>query len=252
MKSPARSIVFAATVWVCGAAEAGAQVVVLNAHGPSAGAYPQGAVLAAGRVITLKAGDQLEVVDAAGSHVLNGPLSLPAGQIASGSKAALQDIFRRANASRPGIAAVRGFSLEDAKPPAPPEVPPLWRLDVPAWQQAEPSDARSFCVMRGQAPVLTRGAAGADGKLVIYQDTTRVSRTVTWPAGARALTWPSDLPFANGELFALNLDAAGATQVRWRTIPAESPNLTSLAQDLLDNACYDQLDSLQSQVADKQ
>jgi len=251
MKSPARSMVFAAVVWVCGAVAASAQIVVLNARGPSAGAYPQGAVLAAGRVITLKAGDQLEVVDAAGSHVLNGPLSLPAGQIASGSKAALQDIFRRANASRPGIAAVRGFSLEEAKPPAPTDIPPLWRLDVPSWQQAEPSDARNFCVMRGQAPVLTRAAAGAEGKLVIYQDSTHATRVVTWPATARALTWPVNLSFADGELFSLNLDATGATQVRWRTIPAESPNLTSLAEGLLDNGCYDQLDTLQSQVADR-
>ena len=33
---------------------------------------------------------------------------------------------------------------------------------------------------------------------------------------------------------AINLDSAGATQVRWRTIPADSPSLTSLAERLLD------------------
>jgi hypothetical protein len=105
--------------------------------------------------------------------------------------------------------------------------------------------------MRGQAPVLTRGAAGADGKLVIYQDATRSTLVVTWPAGARMLAWPSNLPFADGELFSLNLDDTGATQVRWRTIHTESQNLTSLAESLLDNGCYDQLDTLQSQVADR-
>ena len=39
--------------------------------------------------------------------------------------------------------------------------------------------------------------------------------------------------------------------VRWRTIPADQANLTAVASALLENGCYDQLDSLQSQVADR-
>lgn len=246
---PAKCAAVAATVWFIGASGAVSQIVVLNARGPSSASYPQGAVLPPSRVITLKAGDQLDVLDAAGSHVLNGPLSLPAGQISAGSKAALQEVFRRANASRPGIAAVRGFTLDEGKTPPPTDVPPLWRLDIVAWQQAEPSDPRSFCVPSGQAPVLTRDSVGAEGRLTIYQESTHASRVLTWPAGARAIAWPRDLSYADGDLFSLNLDDAGATAVRWRTIPAETANLTVMANDLLDNGCYDQLDNLQTQVA---
>ena len=250
MKSISTSVAAAALIVVFAASAAGAQIVVLEARGPSAAAYPQGAVLPANRIISLKAGDRLEVLDAAGSHVLNGPLTLPAGQVDTGSKAALQDIFRRANANRPGIAAVRGFSLDDGKSP-PPDVPPLWRLDVAAGEQAEPADSHNFCVQQGQAPVLTRASAANEGKLVISDDATHASRTVAWAAGARDLVWPRDLTFTDGQLFGLNLDSAGATMVRWRTIPSDGTSLTAVARALLDNGCYDQLDSLQSQVATK-
>lgn len=250
MRSSFLSAVAAGLVFAAASA-AGAQIVVLEARGPSSAAFPQGAVLPANRMISLKAGDHLEVLDAAGSHVLNGPVSMVAGQVDTGSKVALQEIFRRANASRPGIAAVRGFSLDEGKAAPPPEVPPLWRLDVVAWQQAEPSDSHNFCVQKGQAPVLTRAAAGGEGKLVIFDDASHASRTVSWPAGARDLVWPRDIAFSDGQLFGLNLDSAGATSVRWRTIPSEAASLTAIASALLDNGCYDQLDSLQSQVATK-
>ena len=250
MNSPCKSVAVA-LIGVLAASAAGAQIVVLDARGPSAGAYPQGAVLAANRTISLKAGDRLEVIDAAGSHVLNGPLTIPAGQVDTGSKVALQEIFRRANAGRPGIAAVRGFSLDEDKTTPPPQVPPLWRLDVGAWQQAEPTDSHNFCVRSDQAPVLTRAAAAGEGKLLISDSASHASRTVTWAAGARDLAWPRDLTFSDGQLFGLNLDAGGATMVRWRTIPADQANLTAVASALLENGCYDQLDSLQSQVADR-
>src|SRR5205823_5411231 len=145
MWSTAKSAAVMALIWCSGASMASAQVVVLNARGPSAAAFPQGAVLPPSRTISLKKGDRLEVLDAAGSHVLEGPFSRPAGQLAAGSGAALQDVFRRANASRPGIAAVRGFNLEEAKPAPPPEVAPLWRLDLVSWQQNDQGEPRSFC-----------------------------------------------------------------------------------------------------------
>ena len=254
MLSPAKSAAVAGLFWLCGASLATAQIVVLNARGPSAAAFPQGAVLAPNRMISLRAGDQLEILDAAGSHVLNGPTTVAAGRMDTGSKAGLQDIFRRANASRPGIAAVRGFSLTEAAPPPAPaatEAPPLWRLDVSALQEGEPSDAHNFCVMKGQTPVLTRGAAKNDGSLVIYQEANQATRTVAWAAGVQNLNWPDALPVADGTVYDLNLDSAGAATVRWRTIPSGAASLTQLASALLQNGCYDQLDTLQMQFAAK-
>jgi hypothetical protein len=245
------TFVVAALSGVVAASAVAAQIVVLSARGPSAAAFPQGAVLPASRTIALRAGDRLEVLDAAGSHVLNGPLTVSAGQVDTGSKVALQDIFRRANANRPGIAAVRGFSLDEGKTPPPPEVPPLWRLDVTAWQQAEPTESHDFCVRKGQSPTFTRAANSTEGKLVISDSTSHASRTVTWPAGARDLAWPRDIAFSDGQLFGLNLDAGGATMVRWRTIPLDQASLAAVAEALLDSGCYDQIDSLQSQVAAK-
>jgi hypothetical protein len=249
MVSAFRRAAVAALCWSCGASLAAAQVVVLNARGPSSGAYPQGAVLPADKTITLRSGDQLEVLDAAGSHLLTGPTSVKAGQVDTRTTAALKDIFSRANASHAGIAAVRGFSLQGETAPKADgaTTAPLWRLDVPAWQAAEPNDAHNFCVPQGHAPVLTRGAAQAAGTLVIYRDGSNAGKTVAWPAGSHDLPWPDTLSFADGETYALNLNASGATVVRWRRIPAESGSLVNLARTLLDNACYDQLDTLKAE-----
>lgn len=248
MSWPSKAVAVASLCWVLGSSAA-AQVVVLNARGPSSGAYPQGAVLPANRVISLRAGDQIEVLDAAGSHIITGPASLTAGQVDTGSKAALGDIFRRANSSRPGIAAVRGFTLQgDAPLPSSANPAPLWRLDVPAWVAAEPNDAHNFCVTRDRPPVLGRTAAEMKGRLVITDDATHASRAVSWPAGAHDLAWPSDLSDASNQVYALNLDDMGATVVRWRIISA-SGTLVDLARSLLDNQCYDQLDTLKIETA---
>jgi len=250
MGSAFRRIAVTALCWSCGVSLAAAQVVVLDARGPSSSLYPQGAVLAPDRTITLKAGDQLEVLDAAGSHILTGPAVIRAGQVDTGAKAALKDIFRRANASHPGIAAVRGFALQGDTPPqtdagAP---APLWRLDVPTWQAAEPNDTPNFCVPQGHAPVLTRAAAQSQGSLVIYRDGSRMGKTLAWPAGAHDLPWPEALPVADGDSYALNLNASGATVVRWRLIPAQLGSLVDLARTFLDNGCYGQLDTLRTEA----
>jgi hypothetical protein len=227
-------------------------MVVVNARGPSAAAYPQGAVIASTRTIALRAGDQLEVLDAGGSHILTGPETVLAGQVSGGTKVALQDIFRRANASRPGIAAVRGFNLQpEGKPEVQAEAQPLWRLDVASWQQEEPMDGHNFCIVAGQPALLGRASNGAESKLVIYQETTQITRTVIWPAGSRTLVWPADLPTTDGAVYGLNLDSAGATSVRWRSLPATSASVTDLAASLLANGCYDQLDTLQAQFASR-
>jgi hypothetical protein len=251
MVSACSRIAVSAFCWFGCVSLAAAQVVVLNARGPSSAAYPQGTVLPADRTIILKSGDQLEVLDAAGSHLLTGPTTVKAGAVDTGTKAALKDIFRRANASRPGIAAVRGFTLQ-SEPPPPPDTAstqPLWRLDVSAWQEAEPNDAHNFCVPKGHAPILTRSAAQSAGTLVIYADGSRAGRTVSWPAGSHDLPWPDGLSYADGDTYALNLNANGATTVRWRSIPADSGSLVNLARTLLDNGCYDQLDTLKAESA---
>jgi hypothetical protein len=250
MRSPLRLAAVSALGLILGASFASAQTVVISARGPSAAAFPQGAVLPSSRPIVLRAGDRLEVLDAAGSHVLTGPASISPGQIDTSTRMALQDIFRRANASRPGIAAVRGFTLGGETPPAPPaEAAPLWRLDVAAWQQAEPTDTRNFCLASAQAPILTRSSAAAEGHLEVYREATRTARTLTWPAGAHELAWPSDLPLADSGVYDLNLDSAGGATVRWKQLPADAHSLVDLARGLLDNGCYDQLDTLKAQSA---
>jgi len=63
----------AALAAVLPAGEALAQSMVVRSTGPSAGQYPAGRKLAVNSKITLKANDQVTVLDANGTRVLSGP-----------------------------------------------------------------------------------------------------------------------------------------------------------------------------------
>jgi hypothetical protein len=226
------------------AGAAGAQVVVLSARGPSAGAYPQGSVLPTSKVLALKAGDHLELLDGAGSHVLNGPGNFVAGHMDRPSEARLMDIFLRSQQARPGIAATRGFSLQS------PDGPPggesgasagLWQVDTVT--------GGAVCIARGETPSLARGAAGAPSPVRIVRAANGDSRSVTWTGGAAVANWPSDLPVTEGERYSITLDDGSRTAIVWRAVDRQSDGMTGLASALLDKGCFAQLDRLRAVVA---
>ena len=92
-------------------AAAQAQAVVIRSTGPSAAAYPMGRKLPAGAAVTLKAGDQITVIDQAGSRVLSGPgsfkLDSAVNRGAGGANTALAALVAR-GAARTRTGAVRG------------------------------------------------------------------------------------------------------------------------------------------------
>jgi hypothetical protein len=213
-------------------APANAQVVVLSSRGPSAATYPQGAVLQADRVVELKAGDRLELLDAAGSHVVTGPATLPAGHIDGGARARLIDIFSKGQHARPGIAATRGFALRGA------ETGGLWQADV--------SEGGAACVLNGRKPAFARADEGAPAPVSIVRLADGSAHAVTWPAGAVSAEWPADLPVADGERYAIALDDGSSADLTWRTVDAVPSGVEALAADLLAKGCYAQLERLRA------
>lgn len=176
-----------------GARVAVAQVVVLSAQGPSFGSYPQGAVLRADKISTLKAGDRLELLDAARSRGIKGVAIVVGGQSAGGSRPILVGIFAKGQQAYPGIAATRRFTLQPVSTLG--DDDNLWRVDV-----TEGGDA---CVPAGQKPSFTRGDSGASAPVSIPRTANGEKRAITYSAGGLAADWPAGLPVADGETYSV-------------------------------------------------
>ncbi len=211
---------------------ASAQVVVLFARGPSAGAYPQGTVLPATKVLALKAGDQLELLDGAGSHVVTGPATIVAGHVDPKVRDQMIQLFLKAQQVRPGIAATRGFELQPKAPAG------LWQLDA--------SDSGVMCTVAGAPPVLWRSGAEGGTPVRIHRTRTDESRPVDWPAGAESADWPAGLPAVAGESYDVDLDDQSTVIVTLRAVAPPATGLKGLTGVLLDNGCFSQIDRLRS------
>lgn len=223
----------AAGVLLGAAGHAAAQVVVLFARGPSAAVYPAGRVLPATQVLNLKAGDQVELLDGSGSHVVTGPAVVTAGALAPKVRDELIGVFLKAQRSRPGIAASRGF---DAGPPGPPS---LWQADLMA--------DGAVCVEPGVAPTLWRDPTGPSGTVGVTRVAT--GRTVTMSVPPDGAPWPGDMPTTDGERYVVTLSDGSTTSLSWKVIDPAPTDLAALAAALADRACYDQLGRVQSAFA---
>lgn len=226
------SLVLAAASTLAAAGAAGAQVVVLFARGPSAASYPPGTVLPANRVLRLKTGDQLELLDGAGSHILTGPAVTPAGHVDARVRDQLIQTFLKAQQSRPGIAASRGLAADDSAAPA------LWQADV--------ADGGLMCLAKGATPGLWRADARAASGGHLTRLATGVSVALSFPAGAAAIDWPAGMPATEGESYAVSLDDGSTGTVTWKAVPAPTAGFGDLARSLDDAGCYAQLDRLRA------
>ncbi len=226
-------MVFCAALAV--ASGAVAQVVVLFARGPSAGAYPAGRVLPANQVVSLKAGDRLELLDGSGSHVLTGPAIVTAGHVEPRVRDELIGVFLKAQHSRPGIAASRG--LGDGAPAA----PGLWQVDVGV--------DGAVCLSKGAAAGLWRGPSTVSATVRITRPGTGETVNVSLPPDQPDVVWPAGLPTIDGERYVLTLDDGSTTALVWTILDPAPSALGDLATALLDKGCYDQLGRVQSAFA---
>jgi hypothetical protein len=222
---------------LAGAGAASAQVVVLFAQGPSAGAYPQGAVLPVSRVLNLKAGDRIELLDGAGSHVVTGPAVTTAGHLDPKVRDQLIQTFLKAQQSRPGIAATRGFTLETAPQPG------LWQLDI--------GGAGPMCLTKGVTPSLWRADPKGAMTAQIRRAATGLTAGVSWADGAAAADWPAGLPLSDGERYVIVLDDGSSATVVWRAVETPASGVEALASALVEQGCYGQVDRLRAAFASR-
>jgi len=233
MASFTRKVVLGALMAAAMAVPAAAQVLVMNAQGPSSGVYRAGALLPVNKAIVLKTGDHVTLLDGPATRQFDGPGSfLPRGPSIK-STAILIDIIvnHLPPPTRPGAARSVGASL--AAPLAPPAN--IWQIDI-SW----PGD---FCVAAGQPVELWRRDTDAS-TMVITRMSDNAKRTFAWPAGAASLAWPADLPLADGEAYLVWTSDGMDAGVIWRSIDLPSGDWTAFARQLQQKGCFAQLDTL--------
>lgn len=226
-----RRALFAAALVTC-AAPAAANVLVVRASGPSAGAYPAGRSLPDNARITLRAGDTLVVLGAGGTRTFRGPGTFsPSAAVRAGPRAAASSEGRRAR-----IGAVRTAGLV-------PQSPTIWHVDV--------TQSGTFCVADAASLTLWRPDASARARLTIVAPG-GASHSAQWPAGQATLSWPPNAPLGAGGPYSFRMaGVAVPTQITFRTLTTEPTDLQAVAAALIANGCQEQLDLLVETAPDQ-
>jgi hypothetical protein len=218
----ARPLIAAALLATAGAAWA--DILVVRSSGPSARSFPPGKRLPESARISLRASDQLVVLDGRGTRIIRGPGTFTAGAPAAGRIASAAPIVQR----RARIGAVRGVGTGELRPPS------IWHVDVARSSNFCVADASKVTLWRADAAgALTLNIGGPGGR----------SKRLSWQPGSSTLAWPSDLPVADGAEYRLSWSGGSVpTSLRFRTVPAKPAGLEDMAQTLIRNQCDAQLD----------
>lgn len=207
------------------ASAAAADILVVRSLGPSAKSFPPGKRLAETARLTLKANDQLVVLDGRGTRTIRGPGNFVAG-VAQGSTASAAPTQRRAR-----IGAVRTVGGGELRSPT------LWHVDV--------SKSTNFCLADAATLTLWRADPAAPATLNITRAGDGTTRRLGWEAGSSTLAWPSDLAPRDGAEFRLSWQgAATPTIVTFKALPQKPAGLEDMASSLIRNQCTAQLDLL--------
>lgn len=230
-----RALLAACTITgVATSAPAWADTIVVRASGPSAKTYAPGSKLAAGGLLSLKAGDVVTLLDSKGTRMLRGPGQFPveaSARPAPASGVMLSALLDTKRVRRARTGAVRG-TISDAPAPAI-RRPNLWLADI-----ARPG---VFCVADPAALRLWRADASKAMELRV-SGSAAVGR-VTFAAGEAIAAWPNNVPVKNGSAYVLS-DGMQATEIRLAFMTAITPGLDETAAALIANQCTAQLDLL--------
>lgn len=208
------------------ASAAAADILVVRSIGPSSASYPPGKRLPDNARLTLKAADQLMLLDGKGTRMLRGPGTFTAGA-APQQVASAQPVLQR----RARIGAVRGVEGGPLRPPS------LWHADI--------AQDETFCLADPPALTLWRRDTNAALPLTVTRESDGATRRVVFEAGASTAAWPADLPLADGGRYRLTRpDVAQPTLLALRGLGRTPPALQDLASSLIAAGCNAQLDLL--------
>lgn len=210
-----------------------ANVLVVRAVGPSAGAYPAGRSLPDTAKLSLRAGDQITLLDDRGTRALKGPgVFTAAGGAAAQGATALAALVGQRSERRARIGAVRNIASDDA--PVATRRPNIFVVDVGQNGATCLADPKSVTLWRSDTNAVgtttITGAGGASAKL-------------NWGRGQSTQAWPASLPVTDGVSYHLAGPAASTT-VRLKLLKSQPSGLQDMASMLIAADCKGQLDAL--------
>jgi len=229
-------LVFMAIFWLTLGEAALAALIVIRAEGPSASSYPAGRILDSGQPLSLRKGDRLTLLDGAGTRVVAGPmvgkLSASTSVDARGSIDELRRIFSRSRERRSVLGASRGFAMP---PDAPQILPPsLWTINV--------HKAGPWCIAPGIPVSLVRDDAYVPAYLEMRG--AEPNSRLDFPKGAREVSF--SYPMKNESRFTYFSSNRPMGELTIRPIQPPQSGIVELAQQFLENGCYEQIDLIQS------
>lgn len=228
-----------------------AQAVVVRSTGPSAAEYPAGKRLPAGASVTLKGGDQVTVLDKAGTRVLRGAGSFAIDNAVNrdrGTAALLARSLSNPVAVRAG--AVRGeVSTLPGEEPIPVSI---WLADI----DAAGKGGGRVCLPRGSDLYLWRADSQARRFVWLGEADGGGTVRVALPAHTSGVAWPKAmLALTEGHRYRVSdeglpgqADAGHSSEFELVMLEPEMvpANAAALGTLLLDNGCKAQFDWLAS------
>lgn len=217
-----RTFVLLGLLMTAGAASA--QLLVVRSVGPSAGKYTTGSVIPATATLMLKAGDEVVVMDGAGTRSLKGPGNIAASgpSQAASLSSSLAGLTRQTNRGAARIGAVRGTVAG--------VIPSLYAIDV--------DGDGSYCVT-GSSPASLWRADAAAARTVTLKAGDK-SATVNFAAGQASLPWPAKLaPTATTEVIAASNDINHMLTIK--PLTPEPKDFAALTAAFASNGCSRQI-----------
>jgi len=216
-----------------GAALAGP--IVVRAQGPSAKLYPPGRQLAENATLTLKAGDQLVILDGRGTRTVNGPGTFAAGAASTrtGVSATAMRILSTQTAQERRGGAVRGGTGPATRSPN------LWFVDA--------ASSGTVCVADPATLKLWRASTDSAAELKISGPGS--AGAVAMPRGVSTADWPRALPVTDGASYRLERAGAAPVTITFALLGPNPAGLEDTAAKLIERGCTAQLDLLIDTVA---
>lgn len=222
--------------------QANAQSVVIRSTGPSASQYPQGKKLPANARVTLKASDQVTVLDKAGTRRLSGPGTFTLdGKVVRDQSASrrVASFMSNGAARRSRTGAVRGAGTSG---PSAPRSPNLWYVDI--------SKGGTYCVANPEEVVLWRPQrVGALAGTI--EQVGGASAVIDWANGNPLKAWPtSELPVVDGASYVVTTANGTTTRITTRIVEPPADDLAASAELLMTNECTGQFDLMVDTLED--
>lgn len=240
-KYPMKSAVLACALLAAPTGAALAETIVVKSGGPSAGSYPPGRKIADNSLVTLKAGDNLTILDGRGTRTLKGPgtfnTSAATGS-ASDTRTPLASLLSTQKVRRARTGAVRGGADEGRAPRS----PNLWYVDI--------SQSSKVCVPDASNIQLWRPDLAEALSVTARDVQTGKSAAVPFDKGQFRASWPASLPVSEGSRYQLSWSGLKKpVDISFSLMDANSEGLESMAAALIQRGCEVQLDLLVETVA---